>query len=380
MFLDSCELDIVKQSLIEKLYLWEPPSPPSTDDERKKHIDNSICGPPTQLTNLEADESSAWTREEVGIPVWRVEGETRETSPGISSPARMVTTNSWVGPSLVPDVIALDDAHVADQQRRLLRFVSQALDDPKVLVFRGFAPAAEATEEERHLMEADKHRFRFYLSVLKMLKLMVADGMYAPDYILPPKPRAEGRPSEAKSKSGRDFRGVSERSTPRGGGGETSTSMARRPSIAAETVAEVTTRAVPVRELELLLLRVLYRSEPQVFLDEPDKSKKDVVRLLRQFYTKSTEADVIVVEAKVEVCLILQLLYDMYTDHRVKALVARCTPLHDIGSHAPKLPTSHTPHLTPLQVQGAVRHSRREQAVAEGGAPEVRGVPPLRQA
>ena len=77
--------------------------------------------------------------------------------------------------------------------------------------------------------------------------------------------------------------------------------MARRPSIAAETVAEVTTRAVPVRELELLLLRVLYRSEPQVFLDEPDKSKKDVVRLLRQFYTKSTEADVIVVEAKVEV-------------------------------------------------------------------------------
>ena len=219
VFLDSCELDIVKQSLIEKLYLWEPPSPPSTDDERKKHIDNSICGPPTQLTNLEADESSAWTREEVGIPVWRVEGETRETSPGISSPARMVTTNSWVGPSLVPDVIALDDAHVADQQRRLLRFVSQALDDPKVLVFRGFAPAAEATEEERHLMEADKHRFRFYLSVLKMLKLMVADGMYAPDYILPPKPRAEGRPSEAKSKSGRDFRGVSERSTPRGGGG-----------------------------------------------------------------------------------------------------------------------------------------------------------------
>ena len=381
VFLDSCELDIVKQSLIEKLYLWEPPSPPSTDDERKKHIDNSICGPPTQLTNLEADESSAWTREEVGIPVWRVEGETRETSPGISSPARMVTTNSWVGPSLVPDVIVLDDAHVADQQRRLLRFVSQALDDPKVLVFRGFAPAAEATEEERHLMEADKHRFRFYLSVLKMLKLMVADGMYAPDYILPPKPRAEGRPSEAKSKSGRDFRGVSERSTPRGGGGgETSTSMARRPSIAAETVAEVTTRAVPVRELELLLLRVLYRSEPQVFLDEPDKSKKDVVRLLRQFYTKSTEADVIVVEAKVEVCLILQLLYDMYTDHRVKALVARCTRRCTRLGHAPTLHTSHTPHLTPLQVQGAVRHSRREQAVAEGGAPEVRGVPPLRQA
>ncbi len=30
VFLDSCELDIVKQSLIEKLYLWEPPSPPSS--------------------------------------------------------------------------------------------------------------------------------------------------------------------------------------------------------------------------------------------------------------------------------------------------------------------------------------------------------------
>ena len=197
-----------------------------------------------------------------------------------------------------------------------------------------------------------------------MLKLMVADGMYAPDYILPPKPRAEGRPSEAKSKSGRDFRGVSERSTPRGGGGggggETSTSMARRPSIAAETVAEVTTRAVPVRELELLLLRVLYRSEPQVFLDEPDKSKKDVVRLLRQFYTKSTEADVIVVEAKVEVCLILQLLYDMYTDHRVKALVARCKRRCAILDQPPPNPPPHTPHLTPLQVQGAVRHSRRE--------------------
>ena len=135
----------------------------------------------------------------------------------------MVTTNSWVGPSLVPDVIVLDDAHVADQQRRLLRFVSQALDDPKVLVFRGFAPAAEATEEERHLMEADKHRFRFYLSVLKMLKLMVADGMYAPDYILPPKPRAEGRPSEAKSSRAGPPR---VRSTPGGGGGVTSTSMA----------------------------------------------------------------------------------------------------------------------------------------------------------
>ena len=198
-------------------------------------------------------------------------------------------------------------------------------------------------------MEADKHRFRFYLSVLKMLKLMVADGMYAPDYILPPKPRAEGRPSEAKSKSGRDFRGVSERSTPRGGGGggETSTSMARRPSIAAETVAEVTTRAVPVRELELLLLRVLYRSEPQVFLDEPDKSKKDVVRLLRQFYTKSTEADVIVVEAKVEVCLILQLLYDMYTDHRVKALVARYAARDWVAPQSP-----HTSHPASVYIVG----------------------------
>ena len=121
--------------------------------------------------------------------------------------------------------------------------------------------------------------------------------------------------------------------------------MARRPSIAAETVAEVTTRAVPVRELELLLLRVLYRSEPQVFLDEPDKSKKDVVRLLRQFYTKSTEADVIVVEAKVEVCLILQLLYDMYTDHRVKALVARCKRRCTILGRAlnPPPPTPHLP-------------------------------------
>ena len=228
-------------------------------------------------------------------------------------------------------------------------------------------------------MEADKHRFRFYLSVLKMLKLMVADGMYAPDYILPPA-EGEGRPSEAKSKSGR-ARGVSERSTPRGGGSEASMSMARRPSIAAETVAEVTTRAVPVRELELLLLRVLYRSEPQVFLDEPDKSKKDVVRLLRQFYTKSTEADVIVVEAKVEVCLILQLLYDMYTDHRVKALVARCSR-HTILGHAqtPHLPPHTSPPHLPLQVQGAVRHSRREQAVAEGGATEVRGVAAVRQA
>ena len=53
------------------------------------------------------------------------------------------------------------------------------------------------------------------------------------------------------------------------------------------------------------------------------------------------------VEAKVEVCLILQLLYDMYTDHRVKALVARCTRRCTRLGPAPN-PTPPTPPISHL--------------------------------
>ena len=182
VYLDSCKLDApsaslapllltthhspltthhspltTQESLVSPLYLWEDLPPPTTAEERLTYLNNSICGPATQLSHLEAEESSAWAREDdVGIPVW-----VRTTTPatGIhqaasssqvteiavhSSPQRVVSSNAWVHTpgaagadgteypppaSYEPAVLRLDERHVASQQRRLLAFVSAALGD-----------------------------------------------------------------------------------------------------------------------------------------------------------------------------------------------------------------------------------------------------------
>jgi hypothetical protein len=88
------------------------------------------------------------------------------------------------------DVLRLDERHVASQQQRLLAFVSAALADEDMLAFRSLltfgSGVAPAEPEEVARTAADKERLLFHLSVLRMLRLMAADGMYLPDYILAP--------------------------------------------------------------------------------------------------------------------------------------------------------------------------------------------------
>ena len=84
----------------------------------------------------------------------------------------------------------------------------------------------------------------------------------------------------------------------------------------------------PIRNLEAMLVLVLERSEPQNFLAQQRKTSEEYTRLLQELYTCTTEADEIIVKAKLELCLILQYLYDMYTDTRLKAIVARYRELY----------------------------------------------------
>lgn len=96
-------------------------------EERLEFLNNSICGPATQLSNLEAEEGSAWAREEAGLPVWLHAVTASSKRSVASSPARVVQSNGWVeGESYEPAVLVLDEVHVAEQQRRLIRFVEQA--------------------------------------------------------------------------------------------------------------------------------------------------------------------------------------------------------------------------------------------------------------
>ena len=142
----------------------------------------------------------------------------------------------------------------------------------------------------------DKDRFRFNVSLLKArsrcgrditeisprfsgdpthqaLKLMIADGMYNRGYIL----------ADADADQCAAF--------------DEATS--------AENAG--------ARSLETRLLDVLHRSEPQVrpatggrtSVRTSSKRALENVSELSQFYTKSTEADAIVVEAKREICLIM---------------------------------------------------------------------------
>ena len=51
--------------------------------------------------------------------------------------------------------------------------------------------------------------------------------------------------------------------------------------------------------------------------------------LLSAFYSRTHQSDHVVVEAKLEICKTLHLVYDMYTDLRIKTLVARYRELFD---------------------------------------------------
>ena len=51
--------------------------------------------------------------------------------------------------------------------------------------------------------------------------------------------------------------------------------------------------------------------------------------LLSVFYSRTQQSDQVVVEAKLEICRTLHLIYDMYTDLRIKTLVARYRQLFD---------------------------------------------------
>ena len=117
------------------------------------------------------EESSAWAREEAGVPVW-LQFEDLAAHASVRYEAA---------------VLRLDERHVASQQRRLLAFVSSALGDKDMLAFRSLrlsAGAASADKEELARAAEDKERLLFHLSVLRMLRLMAANGMYPPDYIL----------------------------------------------------------------------------------------------------------------------------------------------------------------------------------------------------
>ena len=122
VYLDSCSLDATKESLITQLYLWEPTPPPSTADERRKFLDNSICGPATQLSNLETDEGAAWAREETGIPVWVVSGgggnnpEAVPAAVGVEVSARPCTPAAPF--SQATQVIQRPGARIAYMQQR----------------------------------------------------------------------------------------------------------------------------------------------------------------------------------------------------------------------------------------------------------------------
>ena len=58
-------------------------------------------------------------------------------------------------------------------------------------------------------------------------------------------------------------------------------------------------------------------------------SEEEVGELLSVFYSRTQQSDQVIVEAKLEICRTLHLIYDMYTDLRIKTLVARYRTLFD---------------------------------------------------
>ena len=99
------------------------------------------------------EESSAWAREEAGVPVW-LQFEDLAAHASVRYEAA---------------VLRLDERHVASQQRRLLAFVSSALGDKDMLAFRSLrlsAGAASADEVELARAAEDKERLLLHLSVL----------------------------------------------------------------------------------------------------------------------------------------------------------------------------------------------------------------------
>ena len=333
VYLDSCKLDATQESLVSPLYLWESLPPPTSPEARLAYLNNSICGPATQLSNLEAEESSAWAREEVGIPVW-VRSAAAAGDQGArqivvqSSPARLVSSNAWVSeaghaepPPYEAAVLPLDEAHVVSQQQRLLAFVSDALSDEGMLVFRSLLGVTSTHPDERARTAEDKERLLFNLSVLRMQRLMAADGMYLPDYILPPLEVVDKRGERAA------------RLAALASGASTMSQGAE----AVEAISAILEGLAPIRKLEAKLSQVLQGSEPQSFIDtklhEEGRwsavSEEEVRELLSVFYSRTQESDQVVVEAKLEVCRTLHLIYDMYTDLRIKTLVARYRQLFD---------------------------------------------------
>ena len=110
--------------MIAALHLWEPSAAPATVEARQKYLDNSICGPKTQLSDLGAPDGSDWARDNAGLPVW-----VRGADAG---------ADTWT-----TGVLPLDEFYVAHQQRRLLSIVDAALDDPTVRARGGERCAAD---------------------------------------------------------------------------------------------------------------------------------------------------------------------------------------------------------------------------------------------
>ena len=429
LYLDSPKLDAQKESLISQLHLWESQPPPRTPEEREKYLDNSICSPESQVSSCDADEKSPWARndDKYGVPVWLRRVPTPVAPAATSAPvayasdaaggigrgsASLSTPSCQSGPasmrehsferqatlvggvtlggegvqtsaepfdlSLEKDTLELDETQVALQQIRLLRIVESALSQPDVLVYNHFVPPEDASEEQQQAMSDQKERFRYNLSTLRMMRLMAADGMYLPGYMLPPLTAQDpanatrlssvshvsiaspayhtGPPDALASTSTREVElmrmtppdtpisghvRVSEAVmhhdsdgaiVPGAGAGGARASERRKHHL--DTISET---IEPIRKLERMLLQVLQRSEPQEYIRTAaadyinsvrTNESEACVKVLKLLYTKTTEADVVLVDAKVELCKILQLLYDMYTDTRLSTVVSRYKKLY----------------------------------------------------
>ena len=364
LYLDSPKLDAQKETLIPQLYLWEKPPPPRTPEEREKFLESLICSPESQISPLEADESSPWARsgDAQGVPVWirrvpesarAADEHTSYRSPSLSGAgygsvaelSSCTTTSSFAGvraPStlvggvelgggqeeevaraisaanaaLEKGVLEIDEVHVFSQQRRLLAIVESALSEPDVLVYKMFVPPEDASEEQQRAMAEEKERFRYNLSTLRMMRVMAADGMYLGEYFLPPVGEADAnaeRFSKPVSPDGIDVMPISLPGAARIS--TTRTSKADSAKASGSPGARETIETI--RKLEKMLLGVLKRSEPHEYMraaaadyihssriDEEEASHK----VLTLLYTKTTDADVILVDAKVELCKILRLM------------------------------------------------------------------------
>ena len=403
LYLDSPRLDARKPSLISRLHLWTPPPPPPTEAERRRLIDQLICSPASQLTQLELDATSPYARpEEVGIPVWvRPRGAPPKPPPrrrstpatasggahacaGLQRGASSASSIRGAGPTLVggveigggggvelmeadatvaaavasppaaaatdedvlleKGVLVLDDAHVASQQERLLDFVLRAINAHDTLVYLEYAPPAQATEAQQRRMADEKERFRYNLSVFRMMRVMAEAGMFRTGSYMPPpvggassstaaaKPpdhashqrKVAFSPSDPGSgKSGQTSRWGRGRGGGGGGSGGGGSERGSTSSLFSSASAEVTDVLRPLRRIEASLVAVMRRSEPRAFLHRnlDASASTDPVALLDTFHRRTTEADELLIDAKVEICKVLQIVHDMYTDARLDALL-----------------------------------------------------------